>query len=412
MTGRIGVVAAAALALVMVAIGCVVPAVPAGSAVSSSQSHTYTIGLLVDETGLAASSFRTFAKGVQAGLAATAGAGYHFKLVTADTGSLPNSTLTAAQKLVEQDHAFAIIAGSSLVFGASDYLTAHGIPVLGAASDGPEWLKAQNMFSTYGRPDPTKVATSMGAFLKAQGATNLASVGYSISPLSAEAAESQAASAQVAGLKIGYLNANFPFGSTNVAPVALAMKTDGSNALYTAVEPNTGLALITAARQEGIKLKVAVLATGYGGDVLQGGPGAVQAAQGVDFQQEFEPVEMHTAATERQQRALLRVGVRGDPTYAEDVGYTSIGMLVQGLQAAGAHPTQASFIRALSHVKNFNAMGLLGSHTVDLSLKGTNVFGPGECVYMTQFRGSTFHLIPKADPVCGTVVAGKTVSAP
>ncbi len=410
MRHRCGVVVAAAVAVATVAVGCALPVAPAGA--SAGHSKTYTIGLLVDETGLASSSYRTFAKGVAAGIEATAGQGYHFKVVIADTQSLPGSALTAAKQLVQEDHVFAILTGSALVFGASDYLTAQGIPVLGGASDSSEWLHAQNMFSTYGRPDPTKVATSMGAFLKAQGATNVASVGYSISALSAEAAESQAASAQVAGLKVGYLNANFPFGSTNVQPVAVAMKGAGSNALYTAVEPNTGLALVTAARQEGIKLKAAVLATGYGGDLLQGGPGAEQSAQGVDFQQEFEPVEMHTAATEREQQALVRVGVRGDPTYAEDVGYTSVGLLVEGLQKAGANPTQASFIHALSHVKNWNGMGLLGTHTVDLSLKGTNVFGPGQCVYMTKFQGSTFHLIAKADPICGTVVPGKTVSPP
>lgn len=405
-----GAATAFAVALLAVALGPVGVAVPAASA--ATHDRTYTIGLLIDQTGLAASSYGTFMKGVDAGVAATDGSGYKFKFDVANTQSLPNDALTAAQQLVEQDHAFAILAGSSLLFGASDYLTAHGIPVIGSASDGEEWVHAQNMFSTYGRPIPTNVATSLGAFMKAQGATNLASVGYSVSPLSAEAAESQAASSQHAGLKVGYLNANFPFGSTNVQPIALAMKNDHSDALYAAVEPNTALALISAARQEGVKFKAAVLATGYGGDLLQGGPGAVQAAQGVDFQQEFEPVEMHTAATERMQKALKAVGVKGDPTYAEDVGYTSVGLLVEGLQKAGADPTQASFIEALSHVKNYNAMGLLGSHTVDLSLKGTNVFGPGECVYMTKFEGSTFHLIPKADPVCGTVVHGLTVATP
>jgi ABC-type branched-subunit amino acid transport system substrate-binding protein len=410
MSGRFGAALVATVALLAMAVGWAAPA--ASTVPATGNGHTYTIGLMIDETGLAASSYKTFAKGVAAGIAATAGQGYHFRLVTADTGSLPNSALSAAQKLVEEDHAFAVIAGSSLVFGASTWLTAHGIPLIGGASDGPEWLHAQNMFSVYGRPDPTKVATPLGQFLKMEGASNLASVGYSISPLSAEAAESQAASARAAGLKIGYLNANFPFGSTNVQPVALAMKSAGANSLYAAVEPSTALALVTAARQEGITLKGAVLATGYGADLLQGGNAAVQAAQGVDFQQEFEPVEMHNAATQRMLQALKKVGVRGDPSYAEDVGYTSVGLLVRGLQAAGSNPTQASFIRALSHVKNWNAMGLLGKQMVDMSLNGTNVFGPGECIYMTQLRGSSFHLIPKADPICGHVIPGKTVSPP
>jgi ABC-type branched-subunit amino acid transport system substrate-binding protein len=371
---------------------------------------TYTIGVLTDLTGLGASSERTTVQGVEAGVYQAGQQGYRFKYVVADTTSLPGGALTAAQKLVDEDHVFAVVASSGLTFAASNYLASRGIPVVGAAQDGPEWLSSTTMFSVFGRSDATKVGTTFGQFMKSQGVTNVGSVGYSIAPLSADAAKSEALSAEAAGLKAGYVDPSFAFGSTNVQPVALAMKAAGVDGITASVEPNTAFALVTALRQLGVKLKVALLPTGYGGDLTQGGKDAIQSAQGIYFYVPFEPVEMGTPATRRFQDALKAVGVPGDPTYAEYIGYTSVDMIVRGLRQAGANPTQAGFIAALDGVHDYDAAGLLGSHTVDLGSMARNVFGPDNCVYVTKLAGSTFQLVPGADPICGSVVPGKSVS--
>jgi ABC-type branched-subunit amino acid transport system substrate-binding protein len=218
-------------------------------------------------------------------------------------------------------------------------------------------------------------------------------------------------SAQDAGLKVGYVNANFPFGSTNVQPVALAMKGNGVNGFTASVDPNTALNLVTALRQAGVNLKVALLPTGYGGDLAQGGPGAQQAAQGVYFLSTFEPVEMHTPATQQFQSSLRAAGITTDPTYGEYSGYTSIAMLVDGLRAAGKSPTRAGLISALSGIKNFDAAGLFGGRTLDLSQRSGFVLGLDNCFYVTKLSGSTFQVVSGAAPICGTVIPGKTVSA-
>jgi branched-chain amino acid transport system substrate-binding protein len=61
------------------------------------------------------------------------------------------------------------------------------------------------------------------------GVTNLAALGYSISPSSSLTAKSTAASAEHYGIKVGYLNPQFPFGGTNTGPAVLAMKQAGVN---------------------------------------------------------------------------------------------------------------------------------------------------------------------------------------
>ena len=377
---------------------------------SSGATKTFTVGVLTDLSGPAASEFASSVNGVKAGVGVAATKGYKIKYILGDSQTTTTGVLSEAQKMVQQDHVFAVIALSALTFSAAPYLTSNGIPVVGADFDASEWLQptSTNMFSVIGNLDFTKVYTTTGLFLKSQGVTNLGSLGYSASPSSAAAARSAAASAEAQGIKAGYVNDSFPFGSTNVAPVALGMKSAGVDAIVVDTEPSTVFALDTALNQQGVRLKATVLPTGGGGDLIASGPAAIQAAQGDDFESAFEVPEMHTAATEAMQAALATyAGVHTDATFAEYCGYLSIIGLVQGLQGAGANPTQSSLIKSLSHITDWQAAGLWGGHfSVDW---GQRPPGPTECIWMTKLSGSTFHLIAGADPVCGKVIPGKSV---
>jgi len=377
----------------------------------TAANQTVTIGLIADVSGPGASGNKTAVQGVQAGVVYAARHGYTIKFVVGDSGTSPATVLAAAQKLVEQDHVSAVISVSAvLAFGAAAYLTRQNVPVVGAAEDGPEWLTATNMFSTYGALDGTKVPSNIGQLFKMLGVTTVGALGYSISPSSAEAAKSAVVSAEVAGLKAPYINAQFPFGGTNVQPVALQMKADGVDGVTAPIDANTSFALITALRQVGDPLKVALLATGYGGDLQQAGPGALQAAQNVYFYTSFEPVEMHTAATEQLLKDLTAAGVTTEPTYAEYSAYTSVALLVEGLQAAGPNPTHQALINALQGVTNWDATGLFDGHTIVPGDRGGPT-GVNNCIFVTKLSGSTFQLVPGADPICGTIIPGKTVSA-
>lgn len=398
---------AAVVSVLLVAAAC--GSSSSGSSSSGGGGKTYTVGILTDVTGPAASGNKTSVQGVQAGAVLASKQGYTIKYVVADTGTSPTGAMQAAQKLVQQDHVFAVVAVSALTFSAAPFLTAQGVPVVGVAEDGTEWITSKNMFSAYGYTDPRLVSTTYGQYFKTQGATNVGALGYSISPSSSEAAKSAAVSAEAAGLKAGYVNANFPFGSTNVEPVALAMKSAGVNGVTASTDPNTAFALITALRQSGANPRVAVFATGYGGDLQQAGPSAKQTAQNLSFISSWEPVEMHTAATEQFQSALKSIGITTDPTYAEYAGYTSIALLVQGLQGAGSNPSQSALINSMSRISSFNAAGLFGSHSVDLS-KRVGSLGADNCYWFTKYSGSTFQPVSGASPLCGHIIQGKTVS--
>src|SRR5262249_42929761 len=235
--------------------------------------------------------------------------GYTIKYVVADTASSPTGALAAAQKLVDQDHVFAVLAYSALTFSAEPFLKSKGIPVVGVNIDGTEWATEQNMFSVGGTSDYHDVFTQQGLEFKGLQATNIGAVGFGISPSSSDTAKASAVSAQLAGLKVGYLNANFPFGSTNVGPVVLAMKKAGVDGFTAPITANTAFAIVQGMRQQGAPLKVVLSSTGYGGDLVSGGPGAQQVAQGMYFLLGEEPVEMHTPATEKFSAEIKGAGV-------------------------------------------------------------------------------------------------------
>jgi len=202
---------------------------------------------------------------VEAGIGVAAGEGFRIKYVVADIQSSPAGALAAAQKLVDQDHVFAVIALSGLTFSASNYLTSRHVPVVGAAIDSTEWITSSNMFSITGTQDFTKVESTYGLVFRKLGVTDLGALGYGIVPASADATKDAAVSAHAVGIKIGYVNAEFPLFSTNVGPVALAMKAAGVDGLITSIETNASFALITALKQQGADARGALFPTGYAG---------------------------------------------------------------------------------------------------------------------------------------------------
>jgi branched-chain amino acid transport system substrate-binding protein len=209
------------------------------------------------------------------------------------------------------------------------------------------------------------------------------------------------AAVKASGIKVGYLNPQFTFGSTDVQPIALAMKSAGVDGLTTATDPNTAFALITALRNIGANVKVAYLPTGYGGDLTQAGPGALQAAQNVYFQLLYEPVEMQTSATKQFVSDLKAAGVDGEPTYAMYNGYTSVGLIVRALKGNGGDTSHAGLIASLSKIHDWDAMGLWGGRTLDINDRVNIIGGVDACSWVTKLEGQSFKLVPGADPICG-----------
>jgi branched-chain amino acid transport system substrate-binding protein len=369
-----------------------------------TSTKTITIGFVTDLTGVASSGFLTSKLGIDAylnHLNATGGVnGIKIKYILADTNSTPTGALTAVQKLVQQNNVFAIVENSSDFFGAEPYALAQGIPVVGSAIDGPYWgdPKDTNIFAAAGVTNENYTSVAAGQFMKSQGVTKCASLGYASSPSSALAAAGFIKSCELVGLKSGYLNTQFPFGSTNVGPIALAMKAAGVDGVFFPTVPSTSFALVEALHLLGVKLKATLLPTGYGGDLL-GSPAAIAAGQGIDFEPIGPPAEANTPATRQRAADLAAVGVTGPPTFAEQEDFLTLTAFVTGLKAAGPSPTRQSFMAAMSKITNYDAGGLLAPEKINF-----RDYTPGTgCLWVAQLRGSKFFVMPNT-PICSPSV--------
>jgi branched-chain amino acid transport system substrate-binding protein len=359
----------------------------------------YTIGVISDVTD--PSGPYSLGAGLRAGVGVAAEDGYTIKYIFGTSPEFSaNGALMAAQRLVDEDHVFAVVLISSLGYLAARWLTAQGVPVIGAPFDSTEWQTSPNMFSVAPIYDPKKPPRDIMKMFKRLGATNVATVGYGLAPSSSESAKAYARAAKVAGLKVGYLNANLPLGTTNVGPIALAMKNAGVDGFIADIDAATSFAAVEQARQDGVDFKVVLMGFGYGGDLALGGKGAETIAQNMYFDFPFEPVELQTSATERFQNALRTyAGVNGEPTEFDYWGFLSIDGLVTGLKAAGPNPSRQNLINAMSRIIDYRAAGLLGNERLSWS-SGWRTELPTFCIWVTQYVGSTFHPVSGASPLC------------
>jgi hypothetical protein len=91
-------------------------------------------------------------------------------------------------------------------------------------------------------------------------------------------------------------------------------------------------------------------------------------------------------------------------------GYISVGLLVQGLTAAGPSPPHAAPISALSDIHSFTALGLYGDRHLDINDRQSIAGGVDNCIWVIKLGGSAFQLVSGGDPICGTVIPGVTVA--
>jgi branched-chain amino acid transport system substrate-binding protein len=364
--------------------------------------------LITSETGGAAPGYIGIIPAAEARIAQLNAAGgihgRHIKLITEDDASSPTGAGSAAQRLIASN-VFGIIAVSPFIFGGAKTMQQAGVPVTGGAFDGPEWglQPYTNMFSYTDPWDPHQPAyTTLPDFMKKNGVTTVASVGYGVSPSSTASAKGFMFASQHAGLKQGYLNTSLPFGSVDVTSISLEIKNTGSDGLWLPLDANTNFAIINSAKQAGANLKVVDSATGYGQALLDD-PTAEQTAQGVYFPPVGQPVEANTPATQNFQAALATYAhYHGVPDFSWYTGFLGTDVMIYGLQGAGQNPTRTSFMNYLHTVSHYTAGGLVIGANMTLAAFGTAL--PTQCSYLTKLQGKTFVPVNNGQPVCGTLI--------
>ena len=404
--------AVAAMATMGVALGSAGAAGAAGDKASAPgiTASQVTIGLDTSLTGPAAANFNGAQQGAQARIDlqnAEGGVnGRKIKLVVADDQSSPTEAQTAVSSLIQTQNAFGLLFVSDLVSAAYRLPQQLGVPVVGAAIDGPEWGEQPNTNMVSVAGDQGKVLptyTDLAKAAKLAGAKNMASLAIADEQPSIIGAENYVKAAHAVGLKVGYENYSIPLGSVNSTTVVLAMKKAQVDGFQSYMLNTTDFAIMEGAKQAGLTLKAPMDFTSYTQDLLDN-PSALQAAQGLIVAVAQVPVEEHTAATEKEQAAFKKYEhFTGVPNLNWTYGWLSADLFIKGLQSAGKNPTRASVLDALHHTTGWTANGLLGK-APDLSLKDFGHAPKTACSYFVRLVGSAYVPMNNGKQVCGNLV--------
>jgi branched-chain amino acid transport system substrate-binding protein len=401
--------AAAALAA-STTIVCAVCSGIAGASTSSSKSPI-TIALISSTTGVAGPQYAKSPKGFMARVAlqnANGGIDGHKinGVVINDAGNYTQES-SIVQGAVQTHGAIGVVSATPFMFEAYRWLQQNHIPVTGSSADGGEWgtPKNTNMFpSDDGFQTPNSPATAaISTLMKKVGAKSVASLGYSISPLSSQAAKNYAAEAKHAGLKAPYLNTAVTFGATDFTSEALAVKKAGADLVTPSLDGNSNFALLQDLRNAGSSAK-GLLATGIEPTVV--GSSSWTAAQGSYFFEVWQPTQLNTKSTTAFQSALKKyegVPTKTFPDWSMYESWLGATLMIKGLLLDGSNPTSQGVISKLRGVTNFNGNGLL-SHPINYKALAKKQYGP-TCLYYLKAEKSGF--VPmNTTPICGTAIPG------
>jgi ABC-type branched-subunit amino acid transport system substrate-binding protein len=391
-----------------------VVAATAGAQATTDPGITDTsvkIGFISSESGVASST----GKGSEAGCKARVGRanaeggvnGRKIQVEYIDDQSSPGN-LDNAKDLVQNRNVFAVVDSSALAFFSYRYLVGAGVPMIGGGYDGTYYYDRGNesVISGLGNGSPVPGLTfDYGPkWMKKMGATKMGAVGYGISPSSSESARATYQyGAQAAGMRSTYLNTNVDFGATDVGPVVLGIKNSGADALYFSMNPETGIAILQGLAQNGYPVKAAILASGYGQDVLDSPAAKTLTPQDL-FLSTFRPVETGGKAVKQFRSDLKKYGSEtGVPGWGNYTGYVTCDILVTGLQGAGKDLTRKGFIDAIRTPGDYDGAGLTCQH-YDFSLKNFGKINANGCAWLSIIENGKFKVLNGGKPLTGKLV--------
>jgi len=369
---------------------------------------SYTVGVVIDETGVAASNnkgYAAFKARIDAQNDAGGVFGRKINIVFEDGQSAATPNLTAVQKIVLTANPFVMVDDSYALSSSYRYLVQQKIPTVTGGYDGPEYADAGNEYlipmlvGNIGTPYPP-VNTIVANFMKQQGVTKGAGLGYSISPSSSDAAKATVSALTYVGLPGGYVNTSIPFGGENVGSVILDMKHQGVDGGYLAMDNNTNFAVANAALQNGLTFKALVMATGYDQTLLSN-PTTVSTAEkgNVFIASNFVPYEAATPGVTRMQNVFqkyLNIPPTQHPIFGYWIGYSDAQLLIDGLMAAGRNPTRQGFVDAVRSFDNWNDDGLFCSGLSFTMATYGETNTKDTCSYIIKVQNGQFVVVGKA----------------
>jgi branched-chain amino acid transport system substrate-binding protein len=383
--------------------------VPAGAA---GKKSPIVIGFVTSDTGLAASSYIHAEYGAEARIDAQNAAGgvdgHPLKLAVRDDESSFSNNLTVSQALVENQNAFAVIEDTSFTAGSYKYLNQQGVPVIGAAIDGPEWntVPNSNMFSVTGVIGPFGTVyygnTDVGKALKELGVTKLAGLAFNI-PSAVASVQAEFVAGKKYGVSECLENTSVSFGQEDFGSIVLQMKNAGCNGVYCACLLSSDVALSTQLKQAGLADVKGIWAVAYDQSVL-GTPSVLSSLSGTYTSVPVDTTLHPTAGTKVMLSRLKKyTPFTGEiPSLNIDYGYLSADLAIAGLQRAGATASRASFISKLRTYSGWTGGGVLPAPVIFKHFGTPAMIPLTACASYAKVTSTGFGAFNGGKPLCGT----------
>lgn len=272
-----------------------------------------------------------------------------------DDGFSPQTSLSNAQKLVQNEHVMAVMPLDSAVdtSATGQFLAANKTPFIGwatssAYAEEPRWGYGINGFGT-----STKFVglTQFKQILAATGNTStprkvkIAFIAEDIAE-GINANNSEAKAAAYLGMKVTYHQGPIPItGTTSYAPYAQALISSGANVVYETLDSADSIGLAAALKGAGFKGVIVNALTYYPGQ-LASQPNEASALNGVYVNNPFPLNQNNTPAVQRAERDLIATGQKPYLTAGVSQGYwTAIffeQLLRETLKSVGGNPAKVT----------------------------------------------------------------------
>ncbi len=289
------------------------------------------------------------------------------------------------EAILDQDHPFAVLPVSVVLFTGSDLLAKAGIPTFGWNIQ-DDWTGPQNFFAQTGAlcngsacPNPTLpwVAHKLGK-------KRIAVLAYTVAQSANCLDMIEASFAKYPSAKIVFADKSLAFGVTDLSSDVKKMGDAKVDLVTTCMDANGVLTLAREMRQQGVNA-LQYFPDAYDHEFMAKNGGFFEGSI-VGVQEAPLETKPSFPALDDFQKWMDKAGYR--KTENAEVGWVNAAQFVAGLRAAGPNFTQQKVVDAINHAPPFDAGGLIAPLTWPRA--HTDKYGGLRCTAFVKVHDSKF----------------------
>ncbi|MFF2354396.1 ABC transporter substrate-binding protein [Kitasatospora sp. NPDC058115] len=294
------------------------------------------------------------------------------KLVTCDDGGSGIGNQDCVHRLVDQSHVFAFVSGSVLDYAGAPYVSGKAVPDVGGQPIGTAYDRWPHLYGIYGSSAPRDghavgwngtlyQSTEVFRFFRERlGASSAAVVAYNQADSARYAAQLRAG-LEAEGYRV--LMQTVDFALPNFQAVAAAVRADGSQLLFDAMDTRGNAALCRSLDEAGVHVTAKVTNVQNWSEAVRtdyrASPACRDALWATSSSLGYEDVGHPAVAAFR--AAMARYYPEREPLLSawELEGWAGAQWLTDAMDSCGAQLTRACVERFMNRPEPYDAHGLL-----------------------------------------------------